>query len=79
MLQLLLIMSAQAAGANGIPDRVIFRDPLLGPTPVTNLWIIPPKIPDCKNAQEEQLAIEEMRNGEAGRCVPKTKIEKPRR
>jgi len=73
MLQLLLMLAAAAPPQNGIPDRVIFRDPVQGPTPVTNLWIIPPKIPDCRNPQEEQVAIEQMHNGDPGQCVPKTK------
>ena len=50
-----------------------FRDNGVGPTAVIDKFLIPPKIPDCRNAKEEQVAIAQMRNGEAGDCVPKTK------
>lgn len=67
MLQLVILLFAAPAMA-GPPDRVNLRDRLEGPTPVTDKWIIPPKAPDCKNAQQEQVAIEQIRNGELGQC-----------
>jgi hypothetical protein len=73
MLPLVMLLMAAAPPMSGPPNRVILREQAASPTPVTDLFLIPPKIPDCSNAQEEQVAIAQMRNGEAGDCVPKTK------
>jgi hypothetical protein len=78
MLQLLLMLAA-APPMNGVPDRVIFRDPQNGPTPVTDLWIIPPKLADCRTAQEEEVALDHRRHGEMEQCAPRTKAENRRR
>jgi hypothetical protein len=69
MLQLVIPLLLAAPAMNGVPDRVIFRDPT-GPTPVTDLWIIPPKIPDCKNDQQIQRALAEKANGDPQSCDP---------
>ena len=69
MLQLVIPLLLAAPVMNGIPDRVIVRDPT-GPTPVTDLWIIPPKIPDCRNDQQIQQALAEKANGDPQSCDP---------
>jgi hypothetical protein len=73
MLPLVMLLMAATPPMSGPPDRVILRDNGVGPTAVIDKFLIPPKIPDCRNAKEEQVAIAQMRNGEAGDCVPKTK------
>ena len=70
MLQLVLSMLLAAPPMNGVPDRVIFRDPQNGPTPVTDLWIIPPKVPECKNDQQIQQALDQKAHGELQSCDP---------
>ena len=70
MLQLISLMLLAAPVPNGIPDRVIFRDPIQGPTPVTDKWIIPPKVPDCRNAEEEERALSQRANRERESCDP---------
>jgi hypothetical protein len=71
MLQLAIPIFLFAAPVmNGVPDRVIFRDPQNGPTPVTDLWIVPPKIPDCRNDEQIQKALAEKANGDPQSCDP---------
>ena len=70
MLQLISLLLLAQPIPGGIPERVIFRDPLQGPTPVTDKWIIPPKIPDCRNSQEEEKALAQRANGELESCDP---------
>ena len=79
MLQLIIFMLAAVPPNQGIPDRVVFRDPLQGPTAVTDLWIIPPKLPDCRTAQEEEVALDHRRHGEMEQCAPRSKPESQRR
>ena len=69
MLQLIIPLLLAAPTMSTVPDRVLVRDPT-GPTPVTDLWIIPPKIPDCKNDQQIQRALAEKANGDPQSCDP---------
>ena len=67
-----MLLYSQAA-ISGVPARVDLRDRLQGPTPVTGFVILPPKVPDCRNSEEEQVALEQRRAGVPEMCDPKTK------
>jgi hypothetical protein len=70
MLQLIMAMLVAGPEMGGVPDRVILRDPQNGPTAVTDLWIIPPKVPDCKTDQQIRQALEEKARGDQQSCDP---------
>jgi hypothetical protein len=70
MLQLLMAMLIAGPEMGGMPDRVILRDAQNGPTAVNDLWISPPKIPDCKNDQQIRQALEEKARGDPQSCDP---------
>ena len=74
MLQLIpLLLFAQPMLS--VPDRVILRDPQNAATPAMTGWVLlPPKVPDCRTDQEEQIALEQRRNGDPEMCDPKTKL-----
>ena len=78
MLQLLLLVLAAVPPGAGMPDRVILRDPQNGPTPVTNLYLIPPKLHDCRTDAEVQAALEKRRYGEQEPCDPDRMIRRSR-
>ena len=75
MTNLFLIVSALLAaggGGSGIgPDigsRMDMRDRVQGPTPVTGMYLIPPKVPDCRTQAEVDSAIAARRLGDAEKC-----------
>jgi hypothetical protein len=71
MFQLFLLMLLAAPQMPGsLPDRVILRDPMQGPMPVTDKVLIPQKIPDCKTDAEIQKALAEKVNGDLQSCDP---------
>lgn len=61
---LLLAGSGQSIGDN----RGVLRDPMRGPTPVTDKDLRPSRPPDCRTDAEVQRAVEQVRNGELGDC-----------
>ena len=74
MMQLLMLLAlaAQNTPAPTTGDRVIFRDPIQGPTAVTDKFLIPPKIPDCRTDAQIQQALAQRANGELESCdLPK--------
>ena len=78
MLQLLILMLAAVQPGQGIPDRVIFRDPLQGATPVTDKWVGPAKIYDCRTPEEDRVALDQRLHGETPQCWPKELDQKQR-
>lgn len=64
---LLLAGSGQSIGDN----RGILRDPLRGPTAVTDKDLRPGRPPDCRTEAEVQRAVQQVRNGEPGDCFVK--------
>ncbi len=65
MLQLVLAMLlvAQPTPGAGVGHVVDMRDRTQGVTPVTDKWIIPPKVPDCKTDAQIQQALAEKADG----------------
>lgn len=69
MLVHLLMAMMLAPGSGSIGDnRGILRDPLRGPTPVTDKDLRPTRPPDCRTQFEAARAVEQVRNGEKGDC-----------
>ena len=82
MLQLVMMMMLAAAPPGqgpGIGEKIQLRDRLQGAMPVTDKFLIPARPPNCKNADEEQLAIEQIRNGELGQCFVRVQPQSRRR
>lgn len=79
MLQLLMLMllAAQQPGA-GPSERVILRDPMQGPTPVTDKYLLPPKLKDCRTDAEVQAALDARRYGDQEPCDPDRMIRRAR-
>ncbi len=64
---LMAMMIAPGSGAIG-DNRGILRDPVRGPTPVTDKDLHPSRPPDCRTDADVQRAVEQVRNGEMGEC-----------
>ena len=79
MLQLMLFLLAAVPPMGGAPDRVILRDPMQGPTPVTDKWVGPTKIYDCRTPEEDRVALDQRLHGETPKCWPKELDQKPQR
>ena len=77
---LLALVLAPPAGAGSIGEsRMILRDPQQGPTPVTSLFMIPARVPDCADRYQAQRAAEERIRGFDPECMLPLKSEtKPR-
>ncbi len=54
----------------GPANRDLMRDQAGGPTPVTDLFLLPPKIPDCRTQEAVDQALKAKRNMEAQQCDP---------
>jgi hypothetical protein len=67
-LMLLLLLAAQPAP--GPSERMLERDRTQGPTPVTGMFLIPPKIPDCRTKEEVDAAAQAKAAGEFEKCDP---------
>lgn len=68
-LTLLLLLAAQQPGP-GTAERMVDRDRTQGVTPVTDLFLIPPKIPDCRTKEEVDAAAQAKQAGEFEKCDP---------
>ena len=68
-LTLLLLLAAQQPGP-GTSERMVDRDRTQGVTPVTDLFLIPPKIPDCRTKEEVDAAAKAKEAGEFEKCDP---------
>ncbi len=67
---LMALMLAPGSGSIG-DNRFILRDPLRGPTPVTDKDLRTARPPDCRTVEEVQRAVEQVRNGGIGECFVK--------
>ena len=68
MTNLALLMFFAAAfqdPGSGTANRDLMRDRAGGPTPVTDLFLLPPKIPDCRTQAAVDEALKAKRNWEA--------------
>jgi hypothetical protein len=68
-LLLLLLLAAQQPGP-GPSERMLERDRTQGVTPVTGMFLIPPKIPDCRTKEEVDAAAQAKLAGELEKCDP---------
>lgn len=76
MVHLLLALLLAAPGGTGSigENRMILRDPIQGPMPVNDKFLIPARLPDCATAEDLQRAREEQIRGWEPDCMlPKTK------
>ena len=82
MVQLFLVMLAmgQAAGSPGPgAGQRLIQDRGQAATPVTQMNLIPPKIYDCRTAEEERVALDQRLSGETPQCWPKSLQQNSRR
>jgi hypothetical protein len=81
MLQLFVLFAAAAAQGPGPGpgESPILRDRAVGVTPAANIYILPPKVPDCRTPEQEQEALAQRANGEREVCEPRTKRVETRR
>ena len=79
MLHLLLAMMLAPPGGSIGNVREILRDPIQGPTPVSDKYLIPERTADCATAEEIQRARAEIIKGYEPECMlPRKKAdEKP--
>ncbi len=68
-LLMLLLLAAQQPGP-GPSERMLERDRTQGATPVTGMFLIPPKIPDCRTKVEVDAAAQAKQAGEFEKCDP---------
>ena len=78
MVQLFMLMLMAGPGP-GTGNIISIRERIQAPTPVTDKWIIPPKIPDCRNAEETQHALDEKANGFLQSCDPPKSVNRDQR
>ena len=64
MTLMLMMQPGPGVGERTNPDR--FR----GVTPVTDKFILPPKIPDCRTQEEDDRALADKRAGDWEKCDP---------
>jgi hypothetical protein len=72
MTNIVLIMAAllmQHGPGPGVGER-LNPDRFRGVTPVTDKFILPPKIPDCRTKEEADQAVADKRAGEWEKCDP---------
>ncbi len=66
---LLLFLAAGPSIGPGV-GQLAEREQVRGQTPVTGMFLIPPKIPDCRTKDESDAAIAAKRAGEWETCDP---------
>ena len=67
-----LLMALMLAPSTSIGEsKMMLRDRLQGPTPVTDKDLRPSRPPDCRTDEEVQHAVYQVRNGELGDCFVK--------
>ncbi len=70
MLQLLtLIMLVQTPGPSAA-EKFLQRDRMQGPTPVTDKFLLPPKLKDCRTEADVRAALDARRFGDQEPCDP---------
>jgi hypothetical protein len=78
-LLLALVLGPAVNGGSIGENRMILRDPQQGPTPVTSMFLIPARVPDCADRYQAQRAAEERIRGFEPECMLPLKSDpKPR-
>lgn len=67
---LILMLAMVPQGVGSGPSQRVAQEGTSAPTPVTGLFLIPPKIPDCKTKEEADQALADKRAGEWEKCDP---------
>jgi hypothetical protein len=70
MLQLLPLMILLQTPGPGAADRLLLRDRIQGATPVTDKFLLPPKLHDCRTDEDVRAALEARRYGDREPCDP---------
>lgn len=79
MSQLMLTMLLLAAPpVGGAPDRVVYRERAVAVTPVTDKFLIPPKMKDCRTDADVRAALEARRYGDLEPCDPDPMLRRAR-
>ena len=78
MLQLLTLLLLIQAPGTGTSQRLLQRDRLQGPTPVTGMFLLPPKIKDCRTDAEIRAALDARRFGDQEPCDPDRMLRRTR-
>ncbi|HEX3675778.1 MAG TPA: hypothetical protein VHU79_00070 [Sphingomicrobium sp.] len=73
-----LLLAGPGSGSIGV-NRMILRDPQQGPTPVTDKFLIPARVPDCTTPEQVQRANAERIKGWDPDCMlpPKMNSKQP--
>lgn len=69
LIVMMAVLMMQPAIGPGVGERTN-PDRFRGVTPVTDKFILPPKIPDCKTKEEADQALADKRAGEWEKCDP---------
>lgn len=70
MLNLLLAMFLLVPGGGSVgASRMVIRDPQGGPTPVTDKYLLPERVPDCTTPEQIQRANDERIKGWEPECI----------
>lgn len=79
MLQLLMVMlvAAQQPGP-ATSDRMLGRDRIQGVMPVSDKFLIPPKIQDCRTDADVRAALDARRSGDREPCDPDRMLRRAR-
>ena len=78
-LTIVMLVAAQGGPVtNPNSERFQSRDRAIGTVAAQNMFILPPKIPDCRSQAEVDLALQAKQNGEFEQCDPERFL-KPRR
>ena len=76
MLQLLMLMMAVTPVGPGPGNFTSIRERIQAPSPVTDLYLIPPKVPDCRTDAEIQQALAQKANGDPQSCDPPKSVQR---
>ena len=74
-LLLALVLAPPVSGGSIGENRITLRDPQQGPTPVTGMFMIPARVPDCADRYQAQRAAEERIRGFEPECMLPLKSE----
>jgi len=77
MLQLLTLILLAQAGPSTV-ERFLQHDRIQGPTPVTDKFLLPPKLKDCRTEADVRAALDARRYGDQEPCDPDPMLRRAR-
>jgi len=78
MLQLMMLMLLVQTPGSGTADRLLQNDRLQGPTPVSDKFLLPPKLQDCRTEADVRVALDARRYGDQEPCDPDPMLRRAR-